>query len=318
MIFNSSEAQEKCVRSYLPNPDCASLRIEFYPATYVEWLGGILPTCSLPGKVRVCDWLILEEPEHLNWIRPWNRFHKRASRVTGILMTNYYFYAKHTVPNMPFLSWLFDRYNRWLTRHHCDDIIRTSSVYPDFPNSQQFYVNGIHPSFLETPLANLNSNKIYFMGKIIWEKGFHELIDLLSSSKIHEMDIFGPDGDRDAIETYAKSKGIRFHYKGQAANPAIDLREYKIFINTSRSEAICTTTAEALGQGRFVIIPDNIANDWFFKFQNCLVYSSPQEFNHHLKYALGHSPVEDSDIKKLTWEAATDRLLQFYDQRIRT
>lgn len=312
--FASFDEQEACIRDYLPGPRVRSWQIEFYPATYKAPLGSIFPTCPLAKRLRECDWLLLEEPEHLNWLHPWNRYRQRAKRVTGIVMTNYFYYCAQAFPKLPILPWLLERYNRWLMQHHCDDIAILGNVIRPMPKVQTLNTSGIHPTFFQTLPIVSNSQKIYFMGKLIWEKGFRELIDLLATTQTREIDIFGIGKDQPAIETYAQRQGIHFHYQGNSTQPAKDLQDYKLFINTSRSEVTCTTTAEALGQGKFVLIPDVPGNDLFYSFKNCLVYTSPQEFRQQLEFALSHAPVNDPQIQSLSWEAAVDRLLAYYEQ----
>jgi digalactosyldiacylglycerol synthase len=91
-----------------------------------------------------------------------------------------------------------------------------------------------------------------------------------------------------------------------------ELKQYKIFVNPSISEVLCTTTAEALAMGKFVIIPVHPSNTFFLKFPNCLAYRSKFEFVANLRWALTHEPepLTMSLAREFTWEAATDRLVQ--------
>ncbi len=312
LSFTSPEQQEAYIRAYLPQSETSLLQIEFYPATYNASFGSILPTCQLSKIIRYCDWLILEEPEHLNWKHPWNQFKKQASRVTGIVLTNYPYYCQQAFPRIPFFSWLLKYYNQWLITHHCDDVILLGSALAYLPHAQQINSSGIHPSFFTTRPIKPHSKTIYFIGKLIWEKGFCELIDYLSHTETQAIDVYGTGKDQKAIADYAQEYNLSLNFKGTSVDPAHDLKDYKIFINTSRSETVCTTTAEALGQGKFVIIPEIPGNDAFYPFKNCLTYSSPKEFEEQLKFALKNIPEIDEQIQSLTWDAAIDRLLQYY------
>ena len=85
----------------------------------------------------------------------------------------------------------------------------------------------------------------------------------------------------------------------------------QIFVNPSTSEVLCTTSAEALAMGKFVILPSHPSNDFFAQFPNCLTYTNKEEFVGFLYYALTHSPVPLTKeySHALTWEAATERLM---------
>lgn len=84
----------------------------------------------------------------------------------------------------------------------------------------------------------------------------------------------------------------------------------KIFINPSTSEVLCTTTAEAIAMGKFVIVPSHPSNDFFAQFPNCLPYATTEEFVGNLYYAMTHAPepLTEEYAHALSWDAATERL----------
>jgi digalactosyldiacylglycerol synthase len=89
--------------------------------------------------------------------------------------------------------------------------------------------------------------------------------------------------------------------------------EYKIFVNPSITEVLCTTTAESIAMGKWVIVPKHASNLFFIQFPNCLQYSSKFEFVQLLQHALTQDPPPSCLAPELqyplTWEAATDRFL---------
>jgi len=96
-----------------------------------------------------------------------------------------------------------------------------------------------------------------------------------------------------------------------------DIPQHKIFINLSVTEVLCTTTAEALAMGKFVIIPEHPSNTFFLQFPNCLAFETKSACVEKIKFALKNNPVSLSPENKykLTWEGAN---LRFYESSAMT
>lgn len=91
-----------------------------------------------------------------------------------------------------------------------------------------------------------------------------------------------------------------------------DLTRHKIFLNPSESEVLCTTSAEALAMGKFVILPKHPSNTFFLQFSNCLAYETKQECVQHILWALANDPkpLSEEERFQLTWEGANERLFE--------
>lgn len=101
--------------------------------------------------------------------------------------------------------------------------------------------------------------------------------------------------------------------------------QYAIFVNPSITEVLCTTTAEAIAMGKWVIIPRHASNEFFLQFPNCLQYKHKGEFVELFQYAMANpvsqviqgshnnngKGLDDRShlYSALTWEAATERLI---------
>lgn len=85
-----------------------------------------------------------------------------------------------------------------------------------------------------------------------------------------------------------------------------------MFLNPSTTDVLCTTTAEALAMGKIVVCANHPSNDFFKQFTNCRTYQDSDGFVKETLKALSEEPAQltDAEMHELSWEAATERLLQ--------
>jgi len=338
-LFEKPEDQETYIRNWLRDeanmPDAArDLQIRWYTAwqnpaeNSVYSMGDI--TALIPAEeVDIC---ILEEPEHLNWYRaPGESWTKKFKHVVGILHTNYFQYALDqpaALVRAPAMRLLCS----WMCRAHCHRVVKLSGTIDKVAPEKELVenVHGVRGTFLNTgeevKRRLLDTSKsdpvfdkdavptIYFIGKMLWSKGLGSLMELLKYAEESagikvKVDMYGGGPDKDAAEKKADSLDLDMPFHGPVDHAKLDF-SHKIFVNPSTSEVLCTTSAEALAMGKFVILPSHVSNDFFAQFPNCLSYASKEEFVGNLFYAMTHSPepLSDQYLHALSWKAATIRL----------
>jgi digalactosyldiacylglycerol synthase len=112
--------------------------------------------------------------------------------------------------------------------------IRLSGATQDLPRSIVCNVHGVNPKFLEVGKQKLrqvqNGEKAftkgaYYIGKMVWSKGYRELLDLLSKyqSKLAglEVDLYGSGEDSDEVNESAQrlSLPVNVHPGRDHADP---------------------------------------------------------------------------------------------------
>jgi len=337
--FAGPEDQEQFIRKWLretANMKDASeeLNIRWYTAWQEVLENSLYSMGDIIGLIpeEECDICVLEEPEHLNWYRaPGENWTSKFKHVVGIIHTNYFVYATEQpaafirAPGMRLLS-------SWMCRAHCHRVIKLSGTLQQFAPEKELVenVHGVRRTFLDigdelrckltTPDAMPDpvfgadaTPAVYFIGKMLWSKGIDSLMELIkyaeeSADLKVKVDMYGGGPDKDEASERAAKMGLEMPFHGPVDHSELGWT-HKVFINPSTSEVLCTTVAEALAMGKFVVLPSHPSNDFFAQFPNCLPYTNKEEFVGNLYYALTHEPepLSSEYSRALSWEAATER-----------
>ncbi|KAK8588769.1 hypothetical protein V6N13_087665 [Hibiscus sabdariffa] len=329
LTFGSPEEQENYIRNWLEERVGfkADFRISFYPGKFSRERRSIIPAGDtsqfIPSKDA--DIAILEEPEHLNWYHHGKRWTDKFNHVVGIVHTNYLEYIKRE-KNGALQAFFVKHINNLVTRAHCHKVLRLSAATQDMPKSVICNVHGVNPKFLkigekvaeERELGQQAFSKgAYFLGKMVWAKGYKELIDLLAKHKNDldgfKLDVYGNGEDAHEVQSTAKRLDLNLNFLKGRDHADDSLHGYKIFINPSVSDVLCTATAEALAMGKFVVCADHPSNEFFRSFPNCLTYKTPEDFVLKVKEALENEPqpLTPEQRYNLSWEAATKRFIEY-------
>ena len=338
-MFESQEDQEKFVRTWLrdtANMKEASedLKIRWYTAWQEVLENSLYSMGDLIGLIPEdeCDICVLEEPEHLNWYRgPGENWTSKFKHVVGIVHTNYFVYATEQpaafirAPGMKLLA-------SWMCRAHVHRLIKLSGTLGQFAPEKELVenVHGVRRSFIDVgeelrgkltapdadkdPIFSADASPaVYFIGKMLWSKGLASLMELIkyaedSAGLKVKVDMYGGGPNKDEASEKAQGMSLDMPFHGPIDHVELGWT-HKVFINPSTSEVLCTTVAEALAMGKFVVLPSHPSNDFFCQFPNCLPYSNKEEFVGNLYYALTHAPEPMSEEYSyaLSWEAATER-----------
>lgn len=327
MAFKSPSEQETYVRQWLEERTgfISGFDIHFYPGKFALDKRSILAVGDITDIIsdEEADIAVLEEPEHLTWYHHGKRWKTKFRLVIGIVHTNYLEYVRRE-KNGRAQAFLLKYMNSWVVNIYCHKVIRLSAATQDLPRSLVCNVHGVNPKFLEIGKKKKeqqqNGNQAftkgaYYIGKMVWSKGYKELLNLLRDHQKDltglEVDLYGSGEDSDQVQEAAKKLelAVRVNPGRDHADPLF--HDYKVFLNPSTTDVVCTTTAEALAMGKIVICADHPSNDFFKQFPNCRMYKDSDEFVKATCKALAEEPDELTDAQRyeLSWEAATQRFL---------
>lgn len=298
--------------------------VRFYEGVYSDDLCSILPVGAITDvfadDTLVKDVCILEEPEHLTWHHSGQVWTELFNLVVGIIHTNYIEYAKNFGFFGPQKALALLFLNVWVCRGYCHRVIKLSNAVQEFPNSITSNVHGVRDNFLQTGRSREGSfpRGAYFMGKVLWAKGYRDLIDHMIDhyhvrGRQLPIDFFGSGPDVADVESTLRAEEalgkVSFH-AGVVDHGGKWLQGYKVFVNASRSDVVCTATAEALAMGKFVVCLNHASNDFFATFPNCMTYDTGEQFSVAIDRALTiePQPLSPQDAHRLSWDAATERL----------
>ncbi|KAK8926549.1 hypothetical protein KSP39_PZI018653 [Platanthera zijinensis] len=326
ITFSSPSDQEKYVRQWIEGriDFIPRFMICFYPGKFSKEMRSILPIGDITEIIpdEEADIAILEEPEHLTWYHHGRKWKSKFRRVIGVVHTNYLEYVKREKNS---LIACFLRYaNCWVTYIYCDKNIRLSGATQDLPRSTVCNVHGVNPKFIEIGKVmsglqpsgrSVFTKGAYYIGKMIWSKGYRELLKLLSKhqNKLSglQVDLYGSGEDSAEISQAAEklNLAVKIHPGRDHADPIF--HDYKVFLNPSTTDVVCTTTAEALAMGKIVICANHPSNEFFKQFPNCRQFNNGDEFARLTLEALAGepAPLTEELRRELSWEAATERFV---------
>ncbi|KAJ8601477.1 hypothetical protein CTAYLR_005701 [Chrysophaeum taylorii] len=340
--FGTKPEQAAYVLSWVPFAPL--LRIGFYEAKYHRCHHSLYPmgeTLEALDRIELYpaqqrynfepELVVLEEPEHLNWYayrssRGW----RDVATVVGVAHTNYVSYAKtEKLPTIlgvlvhpivgPFKAFFTLMMARWMCQAHVHRLIKLSGAIPRYARDEvTCNVHGVRPDFLQigapkSPYSH-KTQGAYFIGKLVWPKGLDRLLRLLKKTRrvygeeLPPFDVVGTGPHRREIERAYRRAKLRVRFLGRQDHRTCALA-YRVLVNPSVTEVLCTTVAEAIAMGKWVVIAKHPSNEFFYQFPSCLAFSNSRQFAKLLSYALTHEPPPLSRAHRtsLTWAAATDR-----------
>ncbi|XP_008232767.1 PREDICTED: digalactosyldiacylglycerol synthase 2, chloroplastic isoform X1 [Prunus mume] len=328
ITFSSPSEQETYVRHWVDERTGfkSDFGILFYPGKFSLDKRSILAVGDISERIpdEKADIAILEEPEHLTWYHHGKRWKIKFRLVVGIVHTNYLEYVRRE-KNGRMQAFLLKYINNWVVSIYCHKVIRLSAATQDYPKSIICNVHGVNPKFLEIGKKKLEQQQngiqvftkgAYYIGKMVWSKGYKELLELLRDNQKEltglEVDLYGTGEDSDQVQEAAKRLELAVRVHPGRDHADLLFHDYKVFLNPSTTDVVCTTTAEALAMGKIVVCANHPSNEFFKQFPNCRTYDNGDGFVKLTRHALAEEPAQLTEAQRheLSWEAATERFLR--------
>lgn len=294
-IFASRDEHRDWLRREARALGCeVDLEIFHYRAKVWRPMRSIAPKQDVIAAAPQSRALVMIEPEHLTWKaistpRPAADF----ERIIGVVMTNYgYYIARQPYPGAELLARWLTRVHRFLIRRYTDIAIPISPAVADVTAGHpggEARVTGVYCGYAEVPPVTSETRGAYFIGRLVWEKGLETVIDIARLADI-QVDVIGSGPDEPAIREMARRTAAPVRFLGPTTEAWRCLADYRVFLNPSASEVLCSTTAEALVAGRHVVLLDCPANEPFRRYPNTHFFTDTQGALAGLRRALSEPP----------------------------
>jgi glycosyltransferase involved in cell wall biosynthesis len=238
-------------------------------------MGSIVPRQDVYRTAPPARCLVASEPEHLCWYPPTiGRRKIQAEKTIGLSMTDYETYIR--MSDLPFagslarlVSYLHGRALR--LRIDLPLSLSPALTLPGVTMPVE-RVTGVMPGYAQAPPVTEEVDGIYFLGAFLWEKGLDDLARIASRSN-RPVDVIGGGRDETEFRAFARQEGANLRFFGPNRRFWSDIGRYRVMVNPSRSEILCTATADALVAGRHVILPDCPGNLPFKGYPNAHFYT---------------------------------------------
>lgn len=273
-----------------------------YPGYYSKFLRSILPRRPVVEALPDCRVLILMEPEHLAWHPATPPRRKMpAERVVGLVVTNYpHYVAKVGWPGAQRLSHWVDRYHRRLIDRHTDlafSISPAPGMESLFRPEREARLTGVLCHYAQVPAVTEATRGAYFLGRMVWEKALDQVIEMARHTGI-PVDLYGDGQDTAAIGALAQRQKAPIRLMGPHSSFWEALPDYRVFLNPSRSEVLCTATADALVAGRHVVLARCPGNRPFEGYANAHFFEDMDEAIRALRRAMEEAPLPPDEIRR--------------------